>query len=770
MKWICSILWVLPMLALSAQAELVSETWGGKGADITYPNKAKMHEGAPPRLVFDLSALPRDAKVYNASLRAGENQPRDPIQIFMVENLEGNNVVHGEKALQLEPPRYNTFNATEAAQRWVRDPASNLGFALVRTDGVEVGETCLVILYEGQAKKIPDQVSEVKAFHHDGQTFIVFKELPAYRPPAEAIIWVDQFAQMKTTFSKESGNATFGQPRIPAVKLKDLRDLQGLAVRDVGLGHTQTWPPFKRVKEVPDIQYRVYRSQEKITIKTIKDATYLGLVKALAPYQDRMLVIQDEGEYYNPHEWGDSVIPTVMISETQAVLPGENYFVHTPAEAGNFYYAVTSVQDGTENVSQINAGNSLDAAVGETPGLPKPVLQYINEGSIYGQKDVKVQQNYHAFWLAPPFSNLPDNQARIVAVAVPSRYTAPGPLLIQTGPDQDRFFRPSNHLDPSTAQLLIGQDVAYGGDLCYNEGRGTLRSFKECKVDYFSERYVSHLSNWAIEQWKCDRNKISGECSHYAIRHPEIYRKLYSGPYGHDFDMKWNPGSNSLAERLGPAELAFTVDGHKAWDVFDLNWFLKQDPTREIPFLYCVSKTGKDSGHAVEFGWQDDPRGLAALRDARQPFCASWGGEHFRREVREVYNSPLDKTLPAFSNCSLDNNPGNGDVDDGDPWGCMNGWIAWDYADVVDEKDRWAATVFVASDCPDAVCTVDITPRHCSTFKAIAGQKFKWVNLNLKENNKEIESGEIIADPWGLVTLKRITASKDRNRIMISAE
>jgi len=74
--------------------------------------------------------------------------------------------------------------------------------------------------------------------------------------------------------------------------------------------------------------------------------------------------------------------------------------------------------------------------------------------------------------------------------------------------------------------------------------------------------------------------------------------------------------------------------------------------------------------------------------------------------------------VPAFSNCSLDNSPGTGDPDAGEPWGQINGYLFWEYDSIVDESDKWAMTVYLVPSSPDDACTVDLTPRQCRRFKA----------------------------------------------------
>jgi hypothetical protein len=126
-----------------------------------------------------------------------------------------------------------------------------------------------------------------------------------------------------------------------------------------------------------------------------------------------------------------------------------------------------------------------------------------------------------------------------------------------------------------------------------------------------------------------------------------------------------------------------------------------------------------------------------------------------------------DVTLPAFSRCSLDNNPGNGDPSDGDPCGQINGYLLWDDAEQVEQADRWEMNVYLVGSCPKDSCVVDITPRHCKAFRPKAGEKFGWTNTSLAEK-REVQSGEVRADAAGLVTLEKAIVSRGRNRIRIA--
>ena len=139
----------------------------------------------------------------------------------------------------------------------------------------------------------------------------------------------------------------------------------------------------------------------------------------------------------------------------------------------------------------------------------------------------------------------------------------------------------------------------------------------------------------------------------------------------------------------------------------------------------------------------------------------------------------MHQSLPAFGNCSIDDNPGDGASDpgaagaDSDPTGNINGYLFWDTETIVDEPARWEMTVYLhAGDkhgrgkAPARACTVSLTPRRCRKFKASPGRKFKWTNTSLADG-RQVQSGAAAADKWGLVTIDKLVVTMEKNRIRI---
>ena len=131
---------------------------------------------------------------------------------------------------------------------------------------------------------------------------------------------------------------------------------------------------------------------------------------------------------------------------------------------------------------------------------------------------------------------------------------------------------------------------------------------------------------------------------------------------------------------------------------------------------------------------------------------------------------PIDlrtnQSLPAFTNCSLDGNPGNGDPTNGDAAGQVNLYLYWETENIVDRSERWEVTVGLLDHAPRDTATVDITPRRRQQFKARPGEEFTWTNVSLN-TNQVVQSVRVTADKSGLITLERVLVDKKKNRVSI---
>ena len=128
---------------------------------------------------------------------------------------------------------------------------------------------------------------------------------------------------------------------------------------------------------------------------------------------------------------------------------------------------------------------------------------------------------------------------------------------------------------------------------------------------------------------------------------------------------------------------------------------------------------------------------------------------------------PSSRSLPAFTRCSLDDNPGDGDPEVGARDGQSNLYLTWDTTaeNVVDEVGRWSLLLKLNKPAPKDACTVDVTPRRCFQFRAREGSKVTWRNVSAE--GAELQSGEVEADKWGLVTAPAVQVTRGGNRLTL---
>ncbi|MFW6164477.1 MAG: hypothetical protein ACODAJ_17035, partial [Planctomycetota bacterium] len=186
---------LLLMLLVSTalcRGELVRERWGGADTPCTHPGTLQVVQGeAGTRLVFDLSAIPRGARLLHASLTCfteDDAQPTEPPRVLAASKPGG--------ALELERPRYRSFDATEAVRRAVKKPERELRLSVERFERFLAPRTHLEVLYEGKATTPPEQAAGLRVVHHDGQTFIAWREVAAFRPEADEVVWVAKFSEL----------------------------------------------------------------------------------------------------------------------------------------------------------------------------------------------------------------------------------------------------------------------------------------------------------------------------------------------------------------------------------------------------------------------------------------------------------------------------------------------------------------------------------------------------------------------------------------------
>jgi pimeloyl-ACP methyl ester carboxylesterase len=521
------------------------------------------------------------------------------------------------------------------------------------------------------------------------------------------------------------------------------------------------------------VRYRIYRSERPISA-----------LDGLEPVADVPPLVCWNGDYYGVYPKPEDQALRYVVEEGRGpVPPGTGIYAHNPPRAGKAYYAVTRVTDGKENRS-LDGSNVLRSPVDETLGQGVPVLQRTERPETFNYVKGPML-HYYVRWESPP-NCAAQGKPYDYLVAVPPEVAKPAPVGIHfhcwganlNGGYGWWYQAEQGHI------LIASNQIPYDWWTGYHElywnGPPDENAWKQGVVHPYSQTRMLSFLDWVATQWEVDlsRTHVAGSSMGgagspmFAIRHPERIAWAVSWVGVHN--PARSPQFKGSYERVyGKPEWGVKFeDGTPVWDYFNDAWYLRNHPEKEIG-LICFSN-GKNDG---AIGWPQAVEFYRALADTKRPHLFVWGqGGHGQRarlpislsDRRMPMDLRIDQSLPAFTSCSLDDDPGSGDPDDGDAEGQVNLYLFWETEDLVDQPDRWEITVGLVEKAPHDACTVDITPRRLQRLKLKPGQQVTWTGASLDDDRPQ--TGRATADRDGLITLEEVRVTKRKSRIVVLRE
>ncbi len=303
--------------------------------------------------------------------------------------------------------------------------------------------------------------------------------------------------------------------------------------------------------------------------------------------------------------------------------------------------------------------------------------------------------------------------------------------------------------------------------------------YKGVVVNY-TERLDLWELDWVQQTYKTDPNRVYATgasmgtwAQQLAMWHPDRFASVdVLVPF---VDWSYVNGSESNAKRLaaacGPMSM-MTSDGITLGERANLV-ALMQKTTGDLP--PAIIRIGRTDGSVY---WARKPAYIKAMQTNRHELIAGWdNGNHstamrssnipgfpnFRDFNYASSHFALNKSYPAFTYFSMNQNPGNGDKTDGDITGFINRGLEW--SGIVDQDDRYKVEVQVTL--PDVVypVSVDITPRNLQNFHPQPGQTVRAQNRN--SDGAVVEEKTLTVDPAGRVSYEGFAVTSAKGNMLI---
>lgn len=448
---------------------------------------------------------------------------------------------------------------------------------------------------------------------------------------------------------------------------------------------------------------------------------------------------------------------------------GCSLYVHTAEKSGEAYYAVADNAEGNGQGYLRSIG-----PVRETVAPPEPMLESVDalpSGRIartyihWSDKNIAYREGIPYKFVVTFGKEVKSSTPAPMALAIHaySGYATSnegwGQDFIVLCPDDFTKGLPFDAYD-----WWYGYNSNLGGDLT-----------KGVNVNYAERRLLQNM-DFVRRKWNIDPNRIylrgssmggTGTVA-FGLRHPEIFAAIFANvPQVNPAMDNIGWSQQNIEKYCGTrAEAIKTNEGDNVWDRLNMTKFVGEHH-EDLPFLRTIN-----SREDNVLKWPQIPPLLKALNDNRHGFISGWGlGGHNIQASQvpavvkdfDILKLRRDVSFPAFSNSSLNDDPGNGDPKDGTVTGQMGGGFDWTI--LADTHDAWEADIKVLVE-GKAVAVTDLTPRRLQQFKPKAGERYQWSNTD--STGKVYQSGIVTADKWNLITLPKIEVSSAGNKIRIS--
>jgi len=533
--------------------------------------------------------------------------------------------------------------------------------------------------------------------------------------------------------------------------------------------------------------YRAYASDRPIQSPAdLTGARFLGVV-ADSSWCDLRL-----------SHYSGTIYPYAVDSLTPPLDSTRALFVRTAAASGSVYYAATAQAVKCEEDVTIRPGvNALVDPVTELVGTPRPVFQ---RTVLANRQPTAVYTLWTDSTSTPGFPAMTNRPSMAFDCAVRQGQPPDRSLLVRPATRKAYFLEviswtPGYWLLAFDDPLPSGEGTFYYG---YHTGYDVTVSRQTPPTtglvcDYTSRRMV-YLLRWARRTFPIDTARVytmgysaaGSGAAMLTFAAPELIAGTLCGLGKYDFSVvdeadstcQFNTGNvlRTISNELwGTVQTDLpTTCGLPVFDRLNLGFMAGHQEPVAVPLL--VSTDGRRDN---VLGWTEKVDFYRAMQLHRQGGYFFWDErDHYAsgavwspmENLNYLWRFCTNRSFPALSNCSADDDPGNGAPDSGDLVGTINGFVEWDTT-LVDEWDRWQTTLNLRDlltvtgtiHAPESL-TVDVTPRRLQRFGSVPGEPCAYRVVRTGDG-AVVQSGNVLPDSIGRLTVTAVKVYRAGSRL-----
>lgn len=273
----------------------------------------------------------------------------------------------------------------------------------------------------------------------------------------------------------------------------------------------------------------------------------------------------------------------------------------------------------------------------------------------------------------------------------------------------------------------------------------------------YTERWLLWVMNWVERNYATNPNQVYAfgmsmgtGILRMVLENPNRFASvdLYVpilDPYG-----EGRVGERMMPRTGGPDSLC--SDGMKLRDRLDTIRSIEA-AQGDLPLI--VIRVGRTDKSVT---WVRKPVFMSSVQEQRHGLLAGWDNLGHGVAMRGHYEGfpdwydfgwyvermALNKSYPAVTNCSSDDDPGNGDPNDGDITGFINRGLEWKI--IADTESQYEVLLTINRKDITYPLYMDVTPRRCQKFRTIAAAACHASNVDadgkiIAEKNLVVDGG-----------------------------